>query len=78
VVVIDGRDRGECAALTPAALSASGVIVFDNTDRAQYAHAVQGLLRKGFRRIEFVGMVPVAAVKSETSIFYKPGNCLGI
>lgn len=78
VVVIDGRRRAACAGVATSALSDGGVIVFDNTDRAHYQGAIQALERQGFRRIEFVGMAPIAPVKTETSIFYRPGNVLGI
>jgi len=35
-------------------------------------------LEHGFRKIDFVGMGPIANEKLETAIFYRSGNCLGI
>jgi hypothetical protein len=32
----------------------------------------------GFRRVEFRGPAPINTWESETSVFYRPGNCLGI
>ncbi len=78
LVVIDGRDRVECARVAPRALTDDGVIVFDNSDRAEYAEGYAALHSAGFRHIGFVGMTPIAAVKVETSIFYRSGNWLGI
>ena len=78
VVVIDGRDRVNCARHCVPALKSSGIIVFDDTERPAYAEGVAILLRSGFRKIEFVGLSPAANTKSETSIFYRPGNVFGI
>jgi hypothetical protein len=78
IVVIDGRDRGRCARNAVQALNPGGVIVWDNSERSYYRDAQNDLLGQGFRKIEFVGMAPIANETSETAIFYRPGNCLGI
>lgn len=78
VVVIDGRERVECALLAPDALTERGVVVFDNSDRLDYADGYAALAARGFRRIDFIGLAAVEPMKTSTSIFYRPGNCLSI
>jgi len=78
VVVIDGRDRVRCVPAAIEALRPAGVIVFDNTDRPQYAEGDRLLAAAGFRRIDFVGMAPMSDQKTQTSIYYRSDGCLGI
>jgi hypothetical protein len=61
-----------------AALSPGGVVVFDNTDRQYYEPGLRALAEKGFRRVEFSGLAPMIDYKSETSVFYRSHNCLGL
>lgn len=78
VVVIDGRQRAACAAVAPAALAPSGVVVFDDTERERYGPALEALAAARFRRIDFRGMRPIHAGGGTTSILYREGNCLGL
>jgi hypothetical protein len=78
VVVIDGRNRVKCVPHAMAALSPGGVVVFDNTDRQYYEPGLRALAEKGFRRVEFSGLAPMIDYKSETSVFYRSHNCLGL
>lgn len=78
VVVIDGRERVRCAKYAVQALRPEGVIVWDNADRKKYEPGYQFLAGQGFRRLEFVGLSPGVNDKSETSIFYREGNCFGL
>ena len=78
IVVIDGRLRVRCARHAVEALAPDGVIVWDNSDRVYYEPGYRFLEERGFRRLEFVGIPPGLNEKSETSVFYRPGNCLGI
>lgn len=78
VVVIDGRDRVNCALNVIAALKPGGVIVWDNTEREYYQSGYDFLLNNGFRRIDFVGFGPVNPEPWSTSVFYRDENCLGI
>ncbi len=78
VVVIDGRDRVRCVRPAVQALRPSGVIVFDNSDRSEYAEGYRALAEAGFRRLDFIGMAPVIDYKTQTSIYYRSENCLGI
>lgn len=78
IIIIDGRDRNNCAINSLNSLSEDGVIIFDNTDRTQYNKSIEVLLEKDFKRIDFFGMSPVTPHTSCTSIFYRNNNCLGI
>ncbi len=78
IVVIDGRDRVNCAKNAVEALHNNGVVIFDNTDREQYSNGVEYLLVLGFKRLDFHGLSPVTAHNNLTSIFYRENNCLGI
>lgn len=75
---IDGRDRVNCARNCLDALKADGVVLWDNSDRKAYHAGCQFLLDHAFRRIEFVRMCPIVNDRSETSVFYRAANCLGI
>lgn len=78
IVVIDGRDRVNCARHAMTGLKPSGVIVWDNTDREEYRPGFAALAAAGFRRLEFTGMAPGLNEKLETSVFYRDGNVLGL
>lgn len=78
IVVIDGRDRVNCAKYSINALKPVGIILWDDTDRLQYAEGITYLLDRGFRRISFSGLSPMGSCSCETSIFYREHNVLGI
>lgn len=78
IIVIDGRDRVNCAINCLSSLTAMGVIIFDDSDRKQYQDAYNFLVARGFKRIEFIGMGPGLIMKFETSIFYRAHNIFGI
>lgn len=78
IIVIDGRDRVNCAINALKALKPGGVLIWDNSDREEYGPGYRFLLERGFRKIEFIGLAPLINYKSETSIFYRSDNCLGI
>lgn len=78
VIVIDGRDRVNCAINSFNSLSESGVIIWDDSERKRYQKGVDFLLGKGFKKIDFPGMKPNFTGVSQTSIFYREKNCLGI
>lgn len=77
-VVIDGRDRVNCAINSISALREDGVIVWDNSNRAKYQPGFDLLANEGFKRLPFIGMGPQLARIWETSVFYRPGNCFGL
>ena len=78
VVVVDGRNRVECAIQAVTALNDHGVLIWDDAQRAQYSRGFAHLHGQGMRRIDFCGVSPGALEKSMTSIFYRDTNCLGI
>ncbi|MEP7300810.1 MAG: class I SAM-dependent methyltransferase [Caldimonas sp.] len=78
IVVIDGRDRVQCARFSAAALATRGVIVWDNSDRPDYRDGYEFLVNQGFRRVDFWGMGPINTYEWSTSIFYRSDNCLGL
>jgi len=78
VVVVDGRHRNQCLQCAPRPLSATGVIILDNSERSQYQPGMEFLQSLGFRRVDFSGLVPVVSWKSCTSVFYRDGNFLGL
>ena len=78
VVVIDGRDRVNCAQNSIGALNTGGVIIWDNSDRREYEPGLTFLRAKGFKQLEFIGLGPIVAIQSETSILYRAENCFGI
>lgn len=78
IVVIDGRDRVNCARNCLGALRPGGVVVWDNSDRDIYAAGYEFLVASGFRRLDFWGMGPINNYAWCTSVFYRPDNRLGI
>lgn len=78
IVVVDGRDRSNCALTSIKKLASDGVIVWDNAERKRYREGQAALLKKGFRRIDFTSILPVDPREDTTSVFYRPRNCLGI
>ena len=78
MIIVDGRRRNECALASIGALNEEGVLVLDNSERAQYREAITALKENGYKRLDFWGIAPVAANNTCTSVFYKSGNCIGI
>ena len=80
VVVIDSLHwRVACAKHVLPRLSPTGVIVWDNSDRADFRTGFRELqLFPGFRELSLYGLVPCGGVMSTTSILYRDGNCLHI
>jgi hypothetical protein len=78
IVVVDGRDRNNCLLNAMNSLTDDGVVIFDNSDLKQYQVGITTAMEKGFKKIDFYGMLPIVAHQSATTIFYKSNNCLGI
>jgi hypothetical protein len=78
IIIIDGRDRNNCVYQSIKVLNEAGVIVFDNSQIAEYAESLQFLKNEGFKRIDFKGLCPTVAHINTTSIFYRTLNCLNI
>ncbi len=78
LIIVDGRDRVNCCRYGLEALSDSGVIVLDDSERQVYDEARKLLTEKGFKELYFSGISPGLFYYKATSVFYKAGNCLGI
>ncbi len=78
VVVIDGRERNRCVPATLRALSAGGVVVWDNSERPRYEPGLASLAGAGFRRIDLHGLGPVNPYGWCTSVLYRDGNVFGL
>lgn len=78
IVVIDGRKRNNCINHSLKRLKSNGIIILDNSDREKYRQGRNQLFENGFKSIEFSGLCPIVNFKSQTSIFYRSTNILGI
>lgn len=70
-IVIDGKHRNQCTIAAIKKIAPSGIIVFDNSDRAEYQDADALLKKEGFFRVDFWGPMPSYLYKSCTSIYSK-------
>ena len=79
VIVIDGRDRANCAKYCIDSLSDTGIVIFDNTEREHYMPGREILKQAGFKELRLPGLASmVLNIASCTSIFYRNKNCLGL
>ncbi len=78
IIVVDGRRRNDCVMFSVDYLTEKGVMILDNSEREDYQPAKDFMKQKGFKQIDFWGMLPVVANNNCTSVFYKSNNCLGI
>jgi hypothetical protein len=78
IIIVDGRDRVNCCKQAVEALTLSGVVVLDDSEREDYKEAVVFLLSKGFKHLLFSGISPGLFYRKSTSVFYKADNCLEI
>jgi hypothetical protein len=78
IIVVDGRKRVKCTAFAVDFLTDDGVIILDNSERSWYQPAKDQLHARGFKCIEFWGMLPIVAHESCSTVFYREGNCLRI
>lgn len=78
LIVIDGRDRVNCAKNSLSSLRADGVIIWDNSDRLEDQAGYDVLSNAGFKRLDFWGPGALSTRRWCTSLFYRDGNCLGV
>lgn len=78
IVIVDGRDRVNCARQCLDTLTDDGVIVWDDSHRRRYRGGLDSLAEHGFRRLRFTGLGPIAPNAGETSVLYRPSNCFRI
>ena len=68
-IVIDGMARNTAAAIAADVLKPGGAIIFDNSDREDYARGYDILREKGFAKIDFWGPGPINPYGWCTSLF---------
>ncbi len=78
IILVDGRDRVNCSKTSLEYLSEDGVLILDNSDRAEYQEAFDFYKANGFKKLDFWGMAPGFIDRSCTTVFYRTNNCLGI
>jgi hypothetical protein len=78
VIVVDGRDRVNCARQATRHLSEGGVVILDDSSRERYRDAFEHLRQEGFRALSLEGISPTSEDPVVTTIFYRDGNCLGL
>jgi len=78
VIIIDGRDRVNCANNALGALNDAGIIIWDNSERDKYLAGYDFLTTNGFKRLDFSGLGPINTFGWCTSVFYREQNCLGL
>jgi len=78
IIIVDGMERVDCCINNVDALSPSGIVIIDDTERVEYAKATDFLKEKGFKRLDFWGTAPTVYYFRCTTIFYRDNNCLGI
>jgi hypothetical protein len=78
IIIVDGIYRNECCIVATEMLSSSGVIILDDSERAEYQEGTNQFISKGFKRLDFDGISAGYLYQKTTSVFYKPLNCLNI
>jgi hypothetical protein len=78
MIIVDGRERVECAFAALDYLKPDGVIIWDDSDRPRYQDGLKQMTDKGFRRLDFYGLKATSWEGHQTTIFYRPDNCLNI
>jgi predicted O-methyltransferase YrrM len=78
IIIVDGRDRVNCCKHSVKALSPTGVLVLDDSERSHYLEARTYLKHEGFKELSFSGISPGLFYLKATSVFYRTENCLDI
>ncbi len=78
IIIIDAIHRNKVVEFCEPALKSGGIIIFDNTQVEDYKSGISFLVNNGFKRLDFIGMLPIISYDNTTTIFYKDYNCIGI
>lgn len=78
VILVDGRERVACFKSGIEALSDRGLIILDDSDRAEYQEAFEYAQAKGFKHLRISGLKPFSFKREESTLFYRDGNCFNI
>jgi spore coat polysaccharide biosynthesis protein SpsF (cytidylyltransferase family) len=79
IIMIDGRDRVNCAKNAVKKLQSGGVIIWDNSERESYRPGFEYLKSQGFKQLELNSVIyGLPGITCYTSIFYKTNNVLDL
>lgn len=78
IILIDGRRRVQCLKNSVPRLTPGGVLILDDSERADYREAFEFMKAHGFRHIPFSGIAIGSIHGKCTSVFYRQENVLGI
>lgn len=78
LILIDGLDRPACLANALDRLTDAGVIILDDSQRWEYAEAIEAAKQAGFKALPLHGPKPGSIIGSESTLFYRNQNCLDI
>jgi len=73
VIIVDGKQREECAKAALQALGSGGMIILDDSDRVntskEYAAAIKALKEANLIQVDFYGFCPMNNYTKTTSLF---------
>lgn len=78
LIIIDGRERVQCAINAFDHLKDDGILLLDDSSRPRYQGAWDFYKEKGFKQITFTGLKPTGWYADSTTLFYRSDNCFGI
>lgn len=78
LLIVDGRNRIKCFTSALGKVSQRGCIILDNSNRPEYREVFELARNSRLKSLRFTGMAPGVSFPTETTIFYKVDNCLGI
>jgi hypothetical protein len=78
VVIVDGRDRVNCIKQSLGRLASRGVLLLDDSQRAQYAPGIALARSEGYLTLDFEGLKPISSEIGRTTVMYRRDNCFDI
>lgn len=78
LVIVDGRDRVNCAKIALGRLKQEGVLILDDSQREQYLPAHDYFMEKGFKFLHLEGLKPSGKNNDRATLYYRSFNCFNI
>jgi len=78
LIIVDANDRVNCTKQALSALSDSGVIILDDSEREEYGEGFDFMTSNNFKHLDFSGISPGCFIRKATTVFYRHNNCLNI
>lgn len=78
IIIIDAKNRNTCAKIVPNHLTPDGIIIWDDSERVSNKQGLKFLLKNDFKALHFIGLGPLHAQPSRTTIFYRAKNIFNI